>query len=571
MNKVDSNSSAVGSVTGRGADGGVGTQPHSPSHLQSHPLLQSHSQTRLKPGRNTPLSTKSQVNLASASTTSVVLDDFGGPVMGNRDEDGDDAQAGYQEVIRDVERGQGRPSTFESQDGTVPAFGDRRSAPSQAEAGQAEGYFPGMKRDVQQTTNASRPASDVPTSVGLSRATTSPSGRLDSMKPTHPHGQHSGQINRSQSTQRAPASGSGPPPRLNSITRRISQKSLPPLPSEAVANRKGDSEDGNGHSKQDSVSTTATAVLKTPTSLNGHPIPDHHPWAARSGSPGVSGMTEQKTIRSVEPPSPAPSARTPSAPDHRPSVPSSSSSASFLSFRKGNKSKDEKHKDSVLRGPSSKLRVSAQPTPIPERVGSLATDPVTSDGSASVRNPAADEPALIAEDESDGKQPFSADKIPSQRRLWEAGTHFLRNEDGELVSFSELFPRVPQSGFSGHSVPLVGSDTSDSGKGRNTADVAGHHNHSAAVESEAKAVTNSATAAPRTVLLFIRHFWCGQCQDYMQSSISQLDPDAVAASNIRVVVISCGSWKIIKSYKRLFQCPFEVYVDAPRRLYQLMG
>jgi hypothetical protein len=76
---------------------------------------------------------------------------------------------------------------------------------------------------------------------------------------------------------------------------------------------------------------------------------------------------------------------------------------------------------------------------------------------------------------------------------------------------------------------------------------------------------------PRTVIFFIRHFWCGQCQDFMFASLSQLDPVAVEKAGIKVVVISNGSWKIIKSYKKLFKCPFPIYVDGPRKLYSLLG
>jgi hypothetical protein len=57
----------------------------------------------------------------------------------------------------------------------------------------------------------------------------------------------------------------------------------------------------------------------------------------------------------------------------------------------------------------------------------------------------------------------------------------------------------------------------------------------------------------------------------MFASLSQLDPVAVEKAGIKVIVISNGSWKIIKSYKKLFKCPFPIYVDGPRKLYQLMG
>jgi len=127
--------------------------------------------------------------------------------------------------------------------------------------------------------------------------------------------------------------------------------------------------------------------------------------------------------------------------------------------------------------------------------------------------------------------PFSVDRIPSKRRLFEAGTLFLRDENGDLVCFGDMFPKTPTSIETDHPAPPM----------------------------------------PRTVVFFIRHFWCGQCQDFMFASLSQLDPVAVEKAGIKVIVISNGSWKIIKSYKKLFKCPFPIYVDGPRKLYSLLG
>jgi hypothetical protein len=133
------------------------------------------------------------------------------------------------------------------------------------------------------------------------------------------------------------------------------------------------------------------------------------------------------------------------------------------------------------------------------------------------------------DDEKD--EAFSVHGIPSKRRLMEAATLFLTDENGEQVSFGDMFPQSPAPVEPGQPVPPV----------------------------------------PKTVVFFIRTFWCGQCQDYMFASMSQLDPVAIEKAGIRVIVISNGSWKIIKSYKKLFKCPFPIYVDGPRKLYSLFG
>lgn len=139
--------------------------------------------------------------------------------------------------------------------------------------------------------------------------------------------------------------------------------------------------------------------------------------------------------------------------------------------------------------------------------------------------------SLLPLGEPEEDETFSVDRIPSKRRLWEAGTLFVRDEDGELVCFGDMFPKMPEAVEEGKPIPAI----------------------------------------PKTVVFFIRHFWCGQCQDFMFASLSQLDPEALEKAGVRVVVISNGSWKIIKSYRKLFKCPFPIYVDGPRKLYQLMG
>lgn len=148
-------------------------------------------------------------------------------------------------------------------------------------------------------------------------------------------------------------------------------------------------------------------------------------------------------------------------------------------------------------------------------------------------------PAKGLEEEQDDPtpEPFSVDTPPSQRRIWEAATTFLRDEEGNLVCFGDLFPQSP---------PIAPASS---------------------------VVTDGPAPKPITkfIPIFIRHFLCGQCQDYAAASVSLLDPVACEQAGVRVVVISNGSWKIIKSYRKLFGCRFPIYVDGPRRLYQLMG
>lgn len=135
--------------------------------------------------------------------------------------------------------------------------------------------------------------------------------------------------------------------------------------------------------------------------------------------------------------------------------------------------------------------------------------------------------SLLSPPEPEADEVFDVWRPPSQRRLWEAGNCSVRNEDGQLVPFSDLFPSWEDAKPNG---PM-----------------------------------------PRTVLIFLRHFWCGPCQDYTLESISRLDTKILAANNIRVFVIGSGHWKLLKAYRALFNCPFPFFTDGPRRLFALLG
>ncbi|WVR03366.1 hypothetical protein IAU60_000357 [Kwoniella sp. DSM 27419] len=178
---------------------------------------------------------------------------------------------------------------------------------------------------------------------------------------------------------------------------------------------------------------------------------------------------------------------------------------------------------------------------------------------------------------ADDEETFSVHGLPSKRNLWEAGTCFLKDEEGQLVCFGDFFPRgtenrVRSPSFSGS------AGATDKGKARDRLVPGPAHMEKSAtypgppsISTASIAASYQSSTALKTVVFFIRHFWCGQCQDYTLASLSLLDPVALEKAGIRVVIISNGSWKIIKSYRKLFNCPFPIFVDGPRRLYQLMG
>ncbi|EIM83212.1 uncharacterized protein STEHIDRAFT_101316 [Stereum hirsutum FP-91666 SS1] len=72
----------------------------------------------------------------------------------------------------------------------------------------------------------------------------------------------------------------------------------------------------------------------------------------------------------------------------------------------------------------------------------------------------------------------------------------------------------------------------------------------------------------RTVVVFIRHFFCGQYTSQLESATT---PEGLQAANAKVVVIGCGEWKLIGNYKDVTNFKGEMYADPDRALYHALG
>ncbi|KAK6950844.1 hypothetical protein Daesc_007372 [Daldinia eschscholtzii] len=80
--------------------------------------------------------------------------------------------------------------------------------------------------------------------------------------------------------------------------------------------------------------------------------------------------------------------------------------------------------------------------------------------------------------------------------------------------------------------------------------------------------------SPRRVLIiFIRHFFCGNCQEYLRTLSASVTPEALLQLPVStfIAVIGCGSPQLINSYIQETGCPFPVYADPTRRLYTELG
>ncbi|SMQ52705.1 unnamed protein product [Zymoseptoria tritici ST99CH_3D7] len=77
----------------------------------------------------------------------------------------------------------------------------------------------------------------------------------------------------------------------------------------------------------------------------------------------------------------------------------------------------------------------------------------------------------------------------------------------------------------------------------------------------------------RQLVLFVRHFYCGACQAFLQAmtaSIGNADYFAIPVPT-SIIVIGCGAPELIPHYKRFTGCPWPIYADPTRALFKKLG
>ena len=105
-----------------------------------------------------------------------------------------------------------------------------------------------------------------------------------------------------------------------------------------------------------------------------------------------------------------------------------------------------------------------------------------------------------------------------------------------------------------------------------------------------KNIYSGEKATQRVLVIFVRHFFCGvspspppplttspdaskNCQEYLRTLSSSLRPDALLAlpTPTQIVVIGCGHPDLISMYRQTTACPFPIYADPTRKLYDHLG
>ncbi|WVR07241.1 hypothetical protein IAU60_004282 [Kwoniella sp. DSM 27419] len=76
----------------------------------------------------------------------------------------------------------------------------------------------------------------------------------------------------------------------------------------------------------------------------------------------------------------------------------------------------------------------------------------------------------------------------------------------------------------------------------------------------------------RTIVIFIRHWFCPLCAQYMNSIMAEVSPDALEEAGVDLIIIGNGSNKMLDGYRnKAFRCPFKMYTDPTLALYRALG
>ncbi|KAG5976360.1 hypothetical protein E4U55_007342 [Claviceps digitariae] len=80
-------------------------------------------------------------------------------------------------------------------------------------------------------------------------------------------------------------------------------------------------------------------------------------------------------------------------------------------------------------------------------------------------------------------------------------------------------------------------------------------------------------ATRRTLLIFIRHFYCGNCQEYLRSVAESITLEALNTIPVTtsIVVIGCGDPALIDMYTETTNWPYAIYTDPSGAIFNELG
>jgi len=77
-------------------------------------------------------------------------------------------------------------------------------------------------------------------------------------------------------------------------------------------------------------------------------------------------------------------------------------------------------------------------------------------------------------------------------------------------------------------------------------------------------------ASEKAIVVFIRHFFCGACQAYVEH-LATVREEALEEAGTKIVVIGCGEWNVLKTYAETAKFKGQLFADPSRKLYHALG
>ncbi|KNZ80766.1 hypothetical protein J132_04271 [Termitomyces sp. J132] len=83
----------------------------------------------------------------------------------------------------------------------------------------------------------------------------------------------------------------------------------------------------------------------------------------------------------------------------------------------------------------------------------------------------------------------------------------------------------------------------------------------------AKVTFGSLFEKQKTIVVFIRHFFCGSFVEQLAS----IPHDILDKADVKLAVVGCGDWQPIQSYANTTKFSGPIYADPSRSLYRALG
>ncbi|CAG8959893.1 hypothetical protein HYFRA_00013165 [Hymenoscyphus fraxineus] len=88
-----------------------------------------------------------------------------------------------------------------------------------------------------------------------------------------------------------------------------------------------------------------------------------------------------------------------------------------------------------------------------------------------------------------------------------------------------------------------------------------------------KDLYNGPNVARRVLIIFIRHFFCGNCQEYIRTLTASVTPTELLQlpTPTFIAIVGCGDPSLIEMWYEQTKCPFPCYSDPNYKLYNALG